>query len=110
MHIRRSEYLIKYLIAGSLTVIIYAWLNYGTDTVNNKFYHTQMQAINAAYANYNTYYSRTCLLKLPNSRSKKYKRFNLNHLFITTKNVFPPTDIFLWIQIKIQANDAQLCY
>jgi len=86
------------------------WLNYGTDSVNNKFDHTQVQAINAAYTNYNTYYSMICLLKLPNSCSKKYKRRNLNHLFITTKNVFPPTDIFLWIQIKIQANDAQLCY
>jgi hypothetical protein len=37
MYIRWSEYLIKYLIAGSLTVKIYMWLNYGTDSdsVNN---------------------------------------------------------------------------
>jgi len=52
----------------------------------------------------------TSLLKLPNSCSIKYKTYNLNRLFITTKNVFPPTDTFLWIQINIQANDAHLCY
>jgi len=52
-------------------------LNYGIESVNNKFDHTQVQAINAAYANYNIYYSMTCLLKLPNSCSTKYKRCNL---------------------------------
>jgi len=73
MYIRRSEYLIKYLIAGSLTVTIYVWLNYGTDSVNNKFDHTQVQAIKATCTNYNTYYSMICLLKLPNSRTKNIK-------------------------------------
>lgn len=88
MYIRRSEYLNKYLTAGSLTVTIYAWLNYGTDSVNNKFDCTQVQAINAAYANYNTYYSMICLLKLPNSYNKKYKRCNLNHLLSPPKMSF----------------------
>ena len=55
------------------------WLNYGTVSVDNKFDHTQVQAINAAYANY-TYYSMNCLLKLPNLGSKKYERCNLKPL------------------------------